>query len=392
MDTADVIQLTQRAIVLAGNAHYVYNTDRRKAMLVKTMPDSLDCLTEKKGQKALENLRNNFLKNDQFFSAGAHKQSAVCGRQTSSQNTSFREKTLAGKPVTEQTGEQLWSAPESAPEPDPEPNPEPTSEQPRAQETCKPIDRGKVMEFRSLPFGIAVAPIIFTKLIKVPMALLRRLGVRLIVYLDNILIMNQSNQKILSDLSTVLSILRGLGFMNNAKKYGMEPSQTKEFLGYTVNSKLLTLSLPKEKVEKIKNSSKLMLEHKKVSARDLAQLIRQLTATNQVVLPGPLHYRSLQILKTKSLHLGGHYDHQIQLNQEVQNELHWWITKLGSWNWKALLHEHHLTIKSVAKSVRIGSNISADKFRWALVRRGKIPPYKSARAKSSYVRSTVLCK
>ncbi|VDH94545.1 Hypothetical predicted protein [Mytilus galloprovincialis] len=90
MDPSDVIQLTQRAIVLA---------------------------------------------------AGAHKQPAVCGRQTSSPSTSFREETLAGKPVTEQTGEQLWSAPESAPEPDPEPNPDSTSEQPSVQETCKPIER-----------------------------------------------------------------------------------------------------------------------------------------------------------------------------------------------------------------------------------------------------------
>ncbi|CAG2197965.1 unnamed protein product [Mytilus edulis] len=552
MDPSDVIQLTQRAIVLAGNAHYVYNTDRRKAMLVKTMPDSLDFLNEKKGKKALAKSKgqlfgNKFLKslakenkdnkelremllfsNKKKHAAGAHKQPAVCGRQTSSPSTSFREETLAGKPVTEQTGEQLWSAPESAPEP----NPDSTSEQPSVQETCKPIERvgqektfnhiqnyfqlpmnciinqnsipvggrvslflqnwnsitkdpwvlqcvkgikldflatpfqnqipnqaffnqenqdlinkeitgllnkkaitqsfltkdsfisniflvpkkgggqrpvinlkglnvflryehfkmegihllkdlllkndwmvkidltdayltlqiakehrkylrffwqGKIMEFRSLPFGIAVAPRIFTKLMKVPMTLLRRLGVRLIVYLDDILIMNQSNQKILSDLSTVLSILRGLGFLINTNKSVMEPSQTMEFLGYTVNSKLLTLSLPKEKVEKIKNSSKLMLEHKKVSARDLAQLIGQLTATNQAVLPGPLHYRSLQILKTKALHLGGHYDHQIQLNEEVQNELHWWVTKLGSWNGKALLRpEPHLTIQSDA--------------------------------------------
>ncbi|VDI43273.1 Hypothetical predicted protein [Mytilus galloprovincialis] len=46
--------------------------------------------------------------------------------------------TTEGKrPVRKLTEEQLWSAPES----DPEPNPEPTSEQPRVQETCKPIHR-----------------------------------------------------------------------------------------------------------------------------------------------------------------------------------------------------------------------------------------------------------
>ncbi|VDI13331.1 Hypothetical predicted protein [Mytilus galloprovincialis] len=205
------------------------------------------------------------------------------------------------------------------------------------------------MEFRSLPFGIAVAPRIFTKLMKVPMTLLRRLGVRLIVYLDDILIMNQSNQKILSDLSTVLSILRGLGFLINTNKSVMEPSQTMEFLGYTVNSKLLTLSLPKEKVEKIKNSSKLMLEHKKVSARDLAQLIGQLTATKSSCPSRSSALSQFTNIENKSPAFGGHYDHQIQLNEEVQNELHWWVTKLGSWNGKALLRpEPHLTIQSDA--------------------------------------------
>lgn len=224
--------------------------------------------------------------------------------------------------------------------------------------------KGKVMEFRSLPFGIAVAPRIFTKLMKVPTALLRRLGIRMIIYLDDILIMNQSRNDILSDLSTVLTTLEGLGFLINKKKSIMEPSQTMEFLGYTVKSTLLTLSLPREKVTKIKNSCKQMLEQKKVSVRDMAQLIGQLTATNQAILPGPLHYRSLQILKTKALHSGGHYDHQIYITQEVEIELQWWLTKLDHWNGKALLRpDPHLTIQSDASLQGWGANCQNTKIR-----------------------------
>ncbi|CAG2200528.1 unnamed protein product [Mytilus edulis] len=112
---------------------------KEKAMLVKTMPDSLDFLNEKKGKKALAKSKgqlfgNKFLKslakenkdnkelremllfsNKKKHAAGAHKQPAVCGRQTSSPSTSFREETLAGKPVTEQTGEQLWGKSKSFP-------------------------------------------------------------------------------------------------------------------------------------------------------------------------------------------------------------------------------------------------------------------------------------
>lgn len=53
MDPADVIKLTQRAIVLAGNAHFLFNTERRKALLATTMPDSVDLLSDKKCLKAL---------------------------------------------------------------------------------------------------------------------------------------------------------------------------------------------------------------------------------------------------------------------------------------------------------------------------------------------------
>ena len=53
MDPSDVIQFVQRAIVLTGNAHFVFNSERRRAIMGKTMPDNVDLLSEKKGKKAL---------------------------------------------------------------------------------------------------------------------------------------------------------------------------------------------------------------------------------------------------------------------------------------------------------------------------------------------------
>lgn len=48
------------------------------------------------------------------------------------------------------------------------------------------------MEFTSLPFGIAKVPRVFTKMMKIPIEILRRLGMRLVINLDDILVMNQS--------------------------------------------------------------------------------------------------------------------------------------------------------------------------------------------------------
>lgn len=216
--------------------------------------------------------------------------------------------------------------------------------------------RNKIMEFTSLPFGIAIAPRVFTKIMKIPIAILRCLGIRLVIYLDNILIMNQSLTGIQSDLSTAVYLLENLGFLINQEKSVLVPSHVTEFLGFTVNSQTMTLSLPKEKVIKIKQNCLDLVSRQSVSARDLAQLIGRLTATNQAVLPSPLHYRSLQLLKTKALHTGGNYDHHVQLDEDSKQELIWWSSKLSKWNGRALVHpQPNIVVKSDASLIGWGA-------------------------------------
>ena len=83
------------------------------------------------------------------------------------------------------------------------------------------------MEFTSLPFGIAITPRVFTKIMKVPMSVLRRHGIRLVVYLDDILLMNQSLYGIKSDLETAVYLLENLRFVINVNKSVLTPSHKK---------------------------------------------------------------------------------------------------------------------------------------------------------------------
>ena len=50
--------------------------------------------------------------------------------------------------------------------------------------------KGSLLEFACLPFGQSAAPRLFTKVLKPVVALLRRAGIRLIIYLDDLLFMN----------------------------------------------------------------------------------------------------------------------------------------------------------------------------------------------------------
>jgi hypothetical protein len=69
------------------------------------------------------------------------------------------------------------------------------------------IWQGKMMQFCSLPFGLASAPRTFTKVLKPVMALLRRVGLKVVIYLDDLLLMNQSQQGLIKDRDSVLWLL-----------------------------------------------------------------------------------------------------------------------------------------------------------------------------------------
>lgn len=64
--------------------------------------------------------------------------------------------------------------------------------------------QGRIFEFTCLAFGLALAPRIFTKILKVVMAFVRKQGVRLVIYLDDILIISESREGALADLKLVV--------------------------------------------------------------------------------------------------------------------------------------------------------------------------------------------
>ena len=65
--------------------------------------------------------------------------------------------------------------------------------------------RDNLYELQSLPFGLSSAPRVFTKLLKPILAGLRHQGMRLIMYLDDMLVMAQSREKLESHLAQIIS-------------------------------------------------------------------------------------------------------------------------------------------------------------------------------------------
>jgi len=200
---------------------------------------------------------------------------------------------------------------------------------------------GTTYRFQVCPFGLGSAPRLFTKILKPAVSFLRKLGIRLIIYLDDCLILNQDKLRLLQDRDTTLWVLQMLGFVINWEKSSLVPVQSLEFLGFQVDSVAMTLTLPEDKVIDIRQRCLHMLQERSTTVREMAKLIGKLTATAQAVLPAPLFYRRLQMQKSRALLAGNQsYESPMELTMECKTELRWWAEELRQCNGKAIMSPH----------------------------------------------------
>ena len=196
---------------------------------------------------------------------------------------------------------------------------------------------GRVFQFVCLPFGLASAPRTFTKVMKPALACLRQLGVRCIVYLDDLLIMGQSPEEARQVTANTLALFQALGFLINWEKSILEPKQEIVFLGLLVSSRTMTLSLPSPKLIDLRREIQSLLTKEVVSVRQLAHIVGKLNSTALAVLPAPLHYRELQNLKISSLHKMESYNAQTALSAAARDDLSWWLGQLQRWNGRSFI-------------------------------------------------------
>jgi len=128
----------------------------------------------------------------------------------------------------------------------------------------------KTYRFQCLPFGLSAAPRVFTKLLKPVVGFLRQNGCRLIIYLDDLLMMHQDRAQLEQITQLTGQLFESLGLTVNQKKSILTPTQELEFLGFHLCSTTMRLSLPSEKLCKIQQDARRMMHQASVSVREIA--------------------------------------------------------------------------------------------------------------------------
>ena len=159
--------------------------------------------------------------------------------------------------------------------------------------------QGQAYQFRALPFGIATAPLEFTRVVKEVKFIALSQGVRIHQYLDDWLVRAKDPDSCARDVQKLISLVEQLGWIVNVKKSELNPTQDLEFLGYRFNLREGLVYPNQKKFDKLKILAVSILQGHNTTPRKLMSLIGVMASMEKTVPLGRIHMRPFQwFLKT----------------------------------------------------------------------------------------------
>ena len=200
---------------------------------------------------------------------------------------------------------------------------------------------GKKYECIGMPFGLAPAPRLSTKLLAPAIRHLRRLGIRLSVYIDDIIVLARSIPQSVAHTQQTVNLLHHLGFSVHPEKCKFVPLRSQEFLGTQINSKRMQFRVPREKLRSVRReifAAFAKNDRHLLTVRHLASLLGKLNALRGAVVSAQLHLRPFHHLMKEALHKSrSRWVDTVSLDQPVIEEMHWWVNEMKDWSGKSII-------------------------------------------------------
>ncbi|KAL0183578.1 hypothetical protein M9458_019274, partial [Cirrhinus mrigala] len=185
--------------------------------------------------------------------------------------------------------------------------------------------RGEAYQYRVLPFGLALSPRTFTKCVDAALAPLRLRGIRILNYIDDWLILAQSEQVAAQHRDVVLAHMKELGLRLNAKKSVLSPLQRTTYLGVVWDSTTMQARLSPARIESILTAVTRVKEGQSLTVKQFQRLLGLMAAASNVVPFGLLYMRPLQWwLRTKGFSPRGNPFRMIKVTRRCLRALDMW--------------------------------------------------------------------
>ena len=191
---------------------------------------------------------------------------------------------------------------------------------------------GRYYVFNVLPFGLRDACFAFTKLCLVPVQHLRRLGFRVLAYIDDFLF--AILRRDFAAVAAARAVLERLGFLISMSKSVFDPTQRIESLGFVVDSVRMVFELKPARAAKFLAAANAVLDSLAsddfAAARDVARVVGLVASASLVFgRTGTLYSRYLvdsivDVARSRA------WSHWVSLGPKALAELRSWIVRVES--------------------------------------------------------------
>ena len=162
---------------------------------------------------------------------------------------------------------------------------------------------GKLFQFTCLPNGLSSGPRKFTKNFKPPLASLHTKGHIISGYLDDFYLQRKRYDECRINIVDTLHLFTKLGLLVHPEKSTFLPCQKLVTLGFEIDSVLMTVTLTRAKATVLKRECEAFIvkSSRKITIREVAQILGKLVSSFPGVLYGLLYYRYLEKYKCSAL-------------------------------------------------------------------------------------------
>jgi len=189
--------------------------------------------------------------------------------------------------------------------------------------------RNQIFIDTCLPFGLRSAPKLFNTLADLLSWILeQRRVIPLLHYLNDFLLLGPPNSLMCqNNLTTVKEVRLQLGIPLALEKME-EPSDSLTFLGITLETQHMEVSLPPDKLQYIHSEVSSWLMKKKATKREILSLVGLLKHATKVVKPGHtfISWMYSTVAKVKKLFF------YTRLTKDFWSDLQWWHMFVTRWN------------------------------------------------------------
>ncbi|KAI2654804.1 Transposon Ty3-G Gag-Pol polyprotein [Labeo rohita] len=153
---------------------------------------------------------------------------------------------------------------------------------------------GRAYQYKVLPFGLSLSPRVFTKVAEAALSPLREMGIRILNYLDDWLILAHSWNLVCVHRDMVLNHLAQLGLRVNWEKSKLSPAQRISFLGVELDSVSMSARLSPEHAQSVLRCVATLRCGSAVPLKQVQRLLGHMASSAAVTPLGLMHMRPLQ--------------------------------------------------------------------------------------------------